>query len=257
MYRHGLLLYGFANRTLIELRRYPLNFFGALLTYLLVFALIFIGGRTLAPDGFESNVDAIIVGYFLLTTVLSTFFTLSGLINTEAKYGTLQQLYVSPFRFPTVMLAAVLGNLIVALSMGVITLGFILVLTGEALTIDLFTVVPILGLTILHAIGISFFLGGIALVYKRIRTLFSTLQFAIIGVLSLALTDAFWPRLLPVGQGAAMLHEAMANGRGLLEFSLLDHAILVSTAAVYLVIGYLAFHLAQHYARKKGLLDDY
>lgn len=257
MFRYGVLLYGFANRTLIELRRYPLNFLGALLTYLLVFALIFIGGRALAPDGFESNVEAIIVGYFLLTTVLSTFFTLSGLINTEAKYGTLQQLYVSPFRFPVVMLAAVLGNMIVALSIGMVTLGFILVLTGETLTIDLFTVVPILGLTILQAIGMGFFLGGIALVYKRIRTLFSTLQFAIIGVLSLALTDAFWPRLLPVGQGAAMLHESMANGLLLLDFPLFDHAILVSTSVVYLLIGYLAFHIAQHHARTKGLLDDY
>lgn len=257
MYRYGVLLYGFAARTLIQLRRYPLNFFGALLTYLLVFALIFVGGRTIAPDGFESNVDAIIVGYFLLTTVLSTFFTLSGLINTEAKYGTLQQLYVSPFRFPTVMLAAVLGNLIVSIAMGVITLGFILVLTRESLTIDVLTVIPILALTILHAIGISFFLGGIALVYKRIRALFSTLQFGIISVISLALTDAFWPRLLPVGQGAAMLHEAMANGRSLLEFPPIDHAVMLSTSAVYVLIGYLAFHVTQHYARTKGLLDDY
>jgi len=234
-----------------------LNFLGTLATYLLVFGLVFVGGRTIAPEGFESNVDAIIVGYFLLTTVLATFYTLSGLINTEAKYGTLQQLYVAPFPFPVVMLAAVLAKMVVSLVISVTTLGFILALTGESLTIDLFTIVPVLGLTILHAIGVGFLLGGVALVYKRIRGLFSTLQFAFIGVISMSLTEQFWPRLLPVGQGSAMLHEAMANGRGLLEFTLLDHAILLSTSVVYVLIGYLSFHLAQHQARRKGLLDDY
>ncbi|WP_135853902.1 ABC transporter permease [Halorussus salinus] len=257
MYKYPILLYGFASRTLIELRRYPLNFLGTLATYLMVFGLVFVGGRTIAPEGFESNVDAIIVGYFLLTTVLATFYTLSGLINTEAKYGTLQQLYVAPFPFPVVMLASVLANLVVSIVISVVTLGFILVMTGESLTIDLVTIVPVLGLTILHAIGVGFLLGGVALVYKRIRGMFSMLQFAFIGIISMALTDEFWPRLLPVGQGAAMLHEAMANGRGLLEFSLLDHAILASTTVVYVLIGYLSFHLAQHHARRRGLLDDY
>lgn len=257
MFEFGTLLYGFASRTFIELRRYPLNFLGALVTYLLVFALIFVGGETLAPQGFESNIDAIIVGYFLLTIVLSTFFTLSGLVNTEAKYGTLEQLYVSPFRFPTVMFAAVVANIGVSIAIGVINLVFILLLTGETLTIDLPTVLPILGLTMLHAIGLSFFLGGIALLYKRIRSLFSTLQFGVIGVISVAMTDAFWPKLLPVGQGAAMLNEAMSNGRSLLEFPPLDHAVMVGTAVVYLLVGYLSFHLCQHRARRKGLLDDY
>lgn len=257
MREHAVLLYGFLDRTFIELRRYPINFLGSLLTYLLVFFMIFYGGNAIAPEGFEESLDAIIVGYFLLTTVLSTFFALSGRINTEAKYGTLELLYVSPFRFPVVMATAVVSNLVVSVTIGVVNLSIVLVVTGERLTIDLLTVVPILVLTLCHAIGLAFLLGGIALIYKRIRGFFSMLQFAIIVIISFSLTDMFWPRLLPVGQGAAMLNDAMTEGVGLLEFHPFDHVLLVTTAVVYLLIGYLSFHLAQHFARQRGLLDDY
>lgn len=257
MRSYATLLHGFLTRNFILLKRYPLNFVGSLLTYLLVFLMIFWGGKTVAPTAFGNSLDAIIVGYFLLSTVLSTFFTLSGMINNEAQYGTLEQLYVSPFRFPTIMFAAVVTNLLLSLAMGVANLLAVLVITQRTLTIDLPTIVPILTLTLFHAIGLSFLFGGFALLYKRIRSLFSIVQFIFIGLISLALTDMFWPRLLPVGQGAAMLHEAMANGTTLLEFPTSDHVILVVTAVGYLTFGYLSFHVAQNRARRKGLLDEY
>lgn len=257
MRKHATLVYAFLDRNFIMLRRYPLNFVGSLLTYLLVFLMIFLGGKTVAPTAFGNSLDAIIVGYFLLSTVLSTFFTLSGMINNEAQYGTLEQLYISPFRFPTIMFAAVVSNVIISVTMGVANLLVVLLITQRALTLDVVTIVPILSLTILHAIGLSFLFGGIALLYKRIRSLFSIVQFFFIGLISLALTDMFWPRLLPVGQGAAMLHEAMANGTTLFEFQMIDHVILIGTAVVYLSLGYLSFHIAQNQARRKGLLDEY
>ncbi len=257
MRKHAVLLYGFLDRQLIMLRRYPINFAGSLLTYLLVFFMIFYGGLAIAPQGFEESLDAIIVGYFLLTTVLSTFFSLSGMINTEARYGTLELLYVSPIRFPVVMGTAVVAGLVTSISIGLVNLTVVLVVTGERLTIDVVTVLPILVLTLAQAIGLSFLLGGVALIYKRIRSMFSILQFVLIVIISLSLTDRFWPKLLPVGQGAAMMNEAMVNGVGLAGFSAFDHALMVTTAAVYLVIGYLSFHLAQHFARQRGLLDDY
>lgn len=257
MSEYKTLMYGFLARNFIMVKRYPLNFVGSLLTYFLVFVMIFVGGRTVAPTALGNSLGAIIVGYFLLSTVLNTFFSLSGMINSEAKYGTLQQLYVSPFRFPSIMFAAVVTNLLISISMGVVNLVAVLAITRAKLTIDVLTIAPILVMTVLHAIGLSFLFGGIALVYKRIRSLFSIVQFLFIGLISLAMTDLFWPRLLPVGQGAAMLNEAMTEGTGILEFSTLDHAVLVATTVLYLSAGYFLFHLAQRRARQKGLLDDY
>lgn len=257
MHKHATLLYGFFVKSFVMVYRYPLNFVGSLVTYLLVFLMIFWGGQAVGPDIIGDSLDAIIVGYFLLTTVLSTFFSLSSMVNTEAKYGTLEQLYISPFRFSTVMLTAVIANITISVTMGAANLLIVLFVTKETLTIDLPTIVPILCLTIISAIGLSFLFAGVALLFKRIRSLFSIVQFLFLGLISFALTDMAWPRLLPIGQGAAMLHQSMSNGTKLLEFPLIEHVILVGTAVVYLIIGYLSFYLAQHHARKRGLLDDY
>lgn len=257
MRKHATLLYGFFARNFITIRRYPLDFAGTLATYLLVFLMIFWGGKAVGPEVIGETIDAIIVGFFLLTTVLSTFFSLSGMISSEAKYGTLEQLYVSPFQFSTIMVAAVIANITVSVGIGTTNLIIVLFITNETLAIDLLTIVPILSLTLLHAIGLSLLFAGLALLYKRIQGLFSIVQFLFLGVISFALSDAFWPRLLPIGQGAAMLHQAMAKGVGLFEFSPLDHAILIGTAGVYLSIGHLSFYFSQHRARQEGLLDDY
>lgn len=257
MHEHATLLYGFFSKSFIMLKRYPINFVGTLLTFLLVFLMIFWGGQAVAPVAIGQSLDAIVVGYFLFSTVQSTFFFVSGMINGEAQYGTLEQLYVSPFRFTTVIFTAVMANIVISVTMGIVNLVIVLFVTGETLTIDLVTILPILALTLLHAIGLSFLFGGVALLYKRIRSLSSIVQFIFIGLISFALTDHLWPKLLPVGQGASMLHEAMANGVGLLEFAPVDYAILVATAAAYFGVGYLVFHVAQHRARQQGLLDDY
>lgn len=257
MYRYGILLYGFLVRRLIELWRYPLEFVGAFASYLLIFLVIFYGGEAIAPDGFEENLDAIVIGYFLLVTAFSTFFRLSALINTEAKYGTLQQLYIAPFRFPVVMCSAVLAQATKSLLMGVSILAVMVAITPVELDIDLLTIVPIMASVLVHAIGLSFLLGGLALLYKRIRSLYPLVQYAMLGIISLAITVDTWPRFLPLGQGAAMLHLTMSRGVGLLGFPPIDHAILVTTSVLYFAIGYLTFHLAQYRARQHGLLDDY
>lgn len=254
---YWVLMYGFCKRNFTLIRRYPLNFLGSLITYLLVFLVAFYGGQQIAPDEFGQSIDALIVGYFVLATMLRTFFSLSGMIHNEARYGTLQQLYVSPFRFSTVMVAAVVANILISVTMGVVNLLVVLFITGESLTLNLVTIVPLLSLTLLHAIGLSFFLGGFALIYKRIRSLFSIIQFFFLGFITFALTGKLWAQLLPVGQGAWMLRDAMANGTKLWEFAPLEHAILLGTSVVYLAFGYASFHLAQHVARQRGLLDDY
>jgi len=251
------LVYGFCVRNFTLVRRYPLNFLGMLLTYLLVFFVAFYGGQQIAPEEFGKSMDSFIVGYFILSTTLTAFFALSGMVHDEARYGTLQQLYISRFNLSTVMSSAVFANILISTTLSVVNLVIVLLVAGESLRIDLLTIIPILVLTLLPAIGVSFFLGGFALIYKRIRSLFSIIQFAFLGAIGLALTGKLWARLLPVGQGAWMMRGAMAGGLRFWEFSLVNHAILIGTGLVYLALGYATFHLTQYVARQRGLLDEY
>lgn len=257
MRSHVNLFYGFLDRHLTIFRRYPINLFGSTVGFLIMFFMIFYGGKSIAPSALGDTLGALIVGFFLWSMSQTTFLFLSNMINNEAQWGTLEQLYVSPFRFSTVMFAAVTTSVSVSVGLAVLNLAVVLVVTGETLVIDLVTTVPILVLTLCTAVGLSFTFGGVALIYKRIRGLLSIMQYVFVGLISFALTDALWPRLLPIGQGTAMLHRAMTEGVRLWEFSLVEYLLLVGTAIGYLGLGYLVFSYAQYRTRKNGMLDDY
>lgn len=256
-YGHLVLLYGFCSKKFTTLLRYPVNFLGTVVSTFILFLLLFEGGRAIAPVRIGRSIDAIIVGFFLFVTVNNSFTFLEGMINNEAKYGTLEQLYASRFDFTTVMFGAAVADTLVSVGMAAITLAFTLLVTGETLTLDMLTVVPILSLTILHTIGLGFLFGGVALLYKRIRGWFNMAQYVFVAVISFAMTDRLWPRLFPTGQGASMLHRAMSDGTALVGFPVIDHVVLLGTAVTYLAVGFSVFYVAQHRARQRGLLDDY
>lgn len=257
MHGYVALFYGFLDRQFTIFRRYPINFAGTFVSFLLMFLTIFYGGKAVAPTAVGNSLSALIVGFFLWTTIQTTFMFLANMINYEAQWGTLEQLYVSPFRFSTVMLAAVISRVTLSVGIGVTNLVLVVLITGERIVIDLVTIVPILAFTLCTAVGLSFMFGGIALLYKRIRGLLSVVQFVFIGFISLAMTDMIWPKLLPVGQGTAMLHRAMTQGTRLWEFSVIDHLLLLGTAVGYLGLGYIVFIYSQNKVRQNGNLDDY
>jgi ABC-2 type transport system permease protein len=256
-YKLAILLYAFCNKKYISLKRYPLNFVGMFISRIALFTVLFLGGKAIAPTVLGSSLESIIVGYFVFTISTSTFVNLEGMVNSEAKYGTLEQLYLSPFRFTVVMLNAVIASVMISTAMGLLTLGFALLITGTSLTVDLLTVVVIFVPTLLSAIGVSLFFGGVALIYKRVRSLFNILDLVFIAIVSLAMTDRLWPRVLPVAQGASMLRDAMAGGLRLTEFPFVDYVLLLGAAGLYLLLGYTTFFISQHKARQGGLLDDY
>ncbi|MFB6187463.1 MAG: ABC transporter permease, partial [Halobacteriaceae archaeon] len=244
-----VLLWGIIYKRFLLLIRYPVNLIAQLFSIYIFFAVVFFGGKAAVSQigggagALASTFDGLIVGWFLWTMSLTAYFGLAENIMNESQWGTLEQLYMSPYGFNTVMAGQVLANIMVSLMWGGVILFLMLITTGRNLSVNLLTIIPISILTIFSVIGIGFVFAGLALLYKRIENVAQIMQFALVGLIAAPVTGYSPLRYLPLVQGSAMLQTAMRKGVQLWEFSLFDVALLVTTAIVYAGLGYLVFIL--------------
>jgi ABC-2 type transport system permease protein len=244
-------------KKLLLLVRYPVNTLSQFGTLYLLFAVIFFGGGAVAPAAITNSLDGIIVGFLLWSVSLASYSGLAWNVTREAQWGTLEQLYMSPFGFGAVTAIKTLVNVLEAFLWGAVILGLMLLTTGRTLTIDPLTLLPLGALAVAPAVGVGFVFGGLALVYKRIENVFQLVQFAFILLIA-APVDAYPVlRAFPLAQGGHLLQRAMRDGVRFWEFAPVDLAILVATAVGYTVVGYVVFQRASDKARRDGVLGHY
>lgn len=242
--------------------RYRLNFAVRLVGMYVFFALLFFGGQRAAQgigagNALGSSLDAIIVGWFIYSMAQNAYSSLSGLIKTESRWGTLEQLYVSPHGFGQVMGAKIIVNLVISLLLGFLMLALMLVTTGRTLAVDVATILPLIVLTLMSVLGIGFIFGGLTLIYKKLSSVNQLMQLAIMGLVAASTSNLPLLRVLPLVQGSSMLQEAMREGTRLWEFPVFDLVVLVGTGALYVGGGVLVFLVCSHIARKRGVMGHY
>ena len=244
-------------KQVIELLRYPVNTVTLFLSLFVFFALIFIGGKTVAGAALTDSLDGLVVGYFLWTLASWAFRDLAVGVMNEARWGTLERLFVSPYGIGRVMAV----KTIVSISLGIVWSGVMLVammfITGRWLDIDPLTVLPLMLLTLAPVVGIGFLLAGLAVVYKRIESLFNIASFMFAGLIAVPVERFELLKLLPMTQGSHLTGRAMAEGIHLWEFAPTELIYLVVPAVVYLLVGFYGFHRLQRRARREGTLGQY
>ena len=244
-------------KRVVLLVRYPVNTVSTLVTLIIVFMLLFYGGKAVAPAAISDTIEGIIVGYLLWSMAMSAYQGLSWNVTREAQWGTLEQLFMSPFGFGRVMLAKTVVNLLESFLWGGVTLAAMLLVTGRTLSVDPLTVVPLVILAIAPAVGVGFFFGGLAIRFKRIENAFEIVQFLFIGLIAAPVGQYPLLKWLPLAQGSQLLQQAMKNGVSLWNLPAGELAVLVVTAVGYLAIGFLAFTYCQRWARREGVMGHY
>jgi ABC-2 type transport system permease protein len=245
------------HKRLMLLVRYPVNTASQYLSLVLIFLLVFLGGRAVAGPALTESLDGIIVGFFLFTLTMTSYSGITNDITSEAQWGTLERLYMSPHRFGVVIGLSTLANIALSFLWGAILLGIMMALTGRWLTVDPLTILPLVSLTLMSVLGIGFLFGGLAIVYKRIGNVFSLLQFGFIGLIAAPVGDIAALRLLPVAHGSYLTRVAMEQDVRLWEFPAWELGLLVATATAYLTVGYLCFSRLTTVARKRGVMGHY
>ncbi|PSP76917.1 ABC transporter permease [Halobacteriales archaeon QS_1_68_20] len=244
-------------KELLLLVRYPMNFAGRIIVFLMMFGIIFYGGRAVGGAAFSDSVAGILVGYFLWMMASTMYSDLAMSVRAEAEWGTLERHFITPFGFRTVLFVKAVARLIITFLLGTSLLFVMMALSGEWLSLDFLTIVPVLVFTLASITGFGFAMGGLTVLYKQIGSWVGLLQFAFVGLIAAPSLGYGWTALLPLAHGSALLQQAMTEGVRLWEFSALDLGLLVVTGVGYLLVGAVVFGMAQTRARKLGVLGHY
>jgi len=240
-------------RSLLMLRRYPLELLGAVVTLSLIFYLLFLGARFLAGPGaeFGGRLEAVLVGYLLWTFTLGAYNGLAFGLTEEAQTGTLEQVFLTPYGpiplFLVRNLAELLGHALLVLLVALC----LMPLTGAKLAFPPLVILPFLAV-LLGGYGLGFAVGSLALLYKRVGQLLGLSQFLLLFLLQAPGEGLF--ALLPLTPGAALAREMMAEGAPLRPWALLLACL---NGGAYLGLGLILFAQAVRRAKATGLLHGY
>ncbi len=243
----------------IDLKRYPFNTISGIVTIYLLFLLFFLGynflGSNTTNDG--KTIEYFIVGFFIWTYAIGAYSSLSWSIIMEARAGTLEQLYMTPFGFDTVAIFTIISSFFWSLAWVVPILVLMMITTGRYLHLDLITLIPLLIFTIACGYGIGFITAGIGLIFKKIQAFFQILQFIFVGFVALPVDKYPLFKFLPFTLGSKLIGKNMVLQTSIFQMGMADLVILVFVAFLYLSLGFIVFKLCEIVAKDKGLLGHY
>ena len=246
-------------KQLIILKRYWFNTLGSLLTFYLVFLLMFLGysGFAGGTPGFEQNLEGLIVGYLLWVFAIYTYQEISNQTLTEAREGTLEQMYMSPFSYTLLAGFKLISSFVVQFVFVGLLLLVIQWTTGRHISIDFISFLPLLVLTMTGIAGLGFMLGGLALIFKRIQSYMQITQFILVAFVAAPVGAHSVLALLPASLGSHLIREVLVAEVSFLALPALSLIGLVVNALFYLIVGIFIFNLCEKKAMKEGLLGHY
>jgi len=246
-------------REWIGLKRYPFNLLSGLIALYLIFLVVFVGYKALGAGSpqFGDTLDGIVVGFMMWTFAIAAYSTLSWELMNEARMGTLEQLYMTPFGFDWVCIFRVISSFFLNLIFVLPILALMMVTTGRYLHLDLMSIVPLLILSLAGVYGIGFVMGGLALVFKQVQAFFQIIQFVFIGLIAAPISRLPLLKALPLALGSNLIGGVMVDKRSILLLPPGDLLILLINSAFYFLVGFWTFKLFLGIARKRGLLGHY
>jgi len=242
-------------KELIILRRYWFNTVGGLGANYVMFLLIFFGGRTVTPTLVTENLTGIIVGFFIWTMSWNSFQSSAQTLTREARWGTLEQTYMSPYGLFSVISTRIAVRLSYTLVIGLLMLVFMMITTQKWIWIDPVSVVPLAAITMLSATGLGYAFGGLALVYKRVSSIFTIIQVLLLGAISAPAGQL--TNLLPLAWGTDLIVVVISEGISLWQLPAADLVGMTAVTMGYLSVGYIVFGYAVNLTKRRGIMGHY
>jgi ABC-2 type transport system permease protein len=254
-----------AYRDLITSVRYPVELATGLFMLYVFFMGIYNGARRLAgKQGILAGHDGMVVAFTLWFFAMMAINTMSVDIESEARQGTLEQVYLhAPNYLVLLWLRAVVhlayGSwMVIALSL------LIQLTTGRWLHLSL-SGLPVLvaaaGIGVIGLCGVGLILGALSLVFKRIGQLSAIVQFGLffIALVQVQELPQLWQAILmhvPLVGPVQIVTRLVTPGADPASFGS-ALAWLALDSAVYALLGSLVFIWAERQARRAGSLSHY
>ncbi|MUG47725.1 ABC transporter permease [Paenibacillus woosongensis] len=242
----------------IELKRYLPNTLALVFTFYIIFLAAFFGIMFIGdPASFDANVQYSIVSVAFWSLTMMTMNFIGYSVVTEATRGTLEQIYMSPMGVWKIMLTRIIGQFGLQSVIMVILLFAAMLTSGQWLNLNPMTTIPIIAITMISMVGVSFMIAGLAVIVKQIEAFLQIFQFVLMGLVFVPLTVAPFLAFAPFVKGVNMVRTVMMEDLTLTQLPLADYAVLILNSLVYLIVGLVVFHRCEKTAMKKGLLGQY
>lgn len=254
------VLYGaWLRRNFIEVRRYYFDSLSGLVTIYAFFVVLFFGARLFGGSnpGFGETLSGMVVSYAMWAMTMFALGSLTFELTQEAQLGTLEQLSMSPFGLPTVLVARVFTNILVYFGMFLGLLVLLMATTGKWLNLSPVSTLPLLLVTLAGVVGVGFVLAGLTIVFKRVQQALQIYQAALIGLIVAPVDQVEALKYLPLTWGSALLRDVMVRKASIFDLPVGDLAFLAVNSAVYFFAGIGVFKLFERAARERGLLGHY
>lgn len=245
-------------REFIYMRRYLPNTISELIMFYIVFLGFFFGITLVGdPSQLDYNIQMVILNYVFWFLVLTVTQGLGWEISNEAGQGTLEQLSMTPYKLWTIMLARMTCTIIINLISITVLLVAAMLTSSQWLNIDLFSIIPLLLLTLVGVFGIGYALAGITIVLKQVDYILQLFQFVIMAMTFVPLTVFPILKYAPFMFGLQLIRDIAIKELSIFEIPLTDILFLIINSCLYFFIGITIFKKCEKVAKLKGLFGHY
>ncbi|MDH6369894.1 ABC transporter [Paenibacillus sp. VTT E-133280] len=242
----------------IEMKRYLPNTIALVATFYIIFLAAFFGIMFIGdPASFDTNVQYSIVSVVFWSLTMMTMNFIGYSVITEATRGTLEQLYMSPLGVWKIMLTRIISQLGLQSVIMILLLFGAMLTSGQWLSLNPMTTIPIIIVTMISMVGVSFMIAGLAVIVKQIQAFLQIFQFVLMGLVFVPISVAPFLAFAPFVKGVNMVRTVMIENLTLTELPLSDYGVLLLNSLVYLILGLFVFDRCEKIAMKKGLLGQY
>ncbi|WP_339319610.1 ABC transporter permease [Paenibacillus sp. FSL R10-2734] len=242
----------------IEMKRYLPNTIALVVTFYIIFLGAFFGIMFIGdPASFDTNVQYSIVSVVFWSLTMMTMNFIGYSVITEATRGTLEQLYMSPMGVWKIMLTRIVSQLGLQSVIMILLLFGAMLTSGQWLSLNPMTTIPIIIVTMISMVGVSFMIAGLAIIVKQIQAFLQIFQFVLMGLVFVPITVAPFLAFAPFVKGVNMVRTVMLENLTLTELPLSDYGVLILNSLIYLILGLFVFDRCEKIAMKKGLLGQY
>jgi ABC-2 type transport system permease protein len=233
-----------------QLKRYPFDAITGMITmgglfFLLLGAGQVIAGTTPSKEGVTSLIITYVLGFFIIGQVQ----TPTQVVAREAKSGMLEQLFLSGHSLPTIFIMRSLGGLVSTFIWVGLMMAILFLLTGTGITWSVALFIPIVPM-LAASLGLGFFFGAIAMLFKETNGIFGILQFPLFLLAGFGAPVVWWHYIVPVASSSGLIR-ALALGQTVALETIFWAFV---SAGIWLGLGIVVFQAALNIAQKRGVL---
>ena len=249
------LIYNELRLQVLEMRQYWFETVAGLLIMIATFCGLFYGVQAFTADAAEStSLDGLVFGFLMWAFASAAYGSIPKSVTDDTQKGYLEQLFLCPNGFVSVMLARLVAELLQS-AVTIMLMAYVTMwLTDNWLSMNFFEFYGLMLLAAPSLIGIGFIMSGCALLFKRIEALHAIMIFALMGLVAIPGLPLSALSLLPFTPGASLARDVILNDGAM---TMANTLVVVTNSAVYFVLGLVVYGLCERAARKRNLIGQY